>query len=160
VTNYWIFKVKDEVGGLYGRRGYAIFEHRTQEGFWAIKERSENGKPEVNLPLLKQGDHALFYLVHKDGGRFIGNCILDSAYTQLDETQKKLLIHRDFIDSDQGVFVTAVDKWSKPLPIECLKGKEAFAHRGGKVRSHFQGGIKKIDLMEYEAILHEHKLTF
>ncbi len=160
MINYWIFKVKDEVGGLYGRRGYNIFEHRTKEGFWAIKERSENGKQEVNIPLLKQGDHVLFYLVHKDGSRFLGSCIIDSAYTQLNETQTKMLVHHEFIDSDQGVFIKEVDKWSKPLPIECLKGKESLAHRGGKVGSHFQGSIKKIERVDYEAILHEHELVF
>jgi hypothetical protein len=157
LTNYWIFKVKDEMGGLYGRRGYVIFEHRTKEGFWAIRECSEKGKPEANIELLEKGDHAVFYLVGKGGSRFLGTCILDSGYTRLNAEQTKRIVHNEYIDSDQGVFIKEVDKWAKPLPVECLRGKESVGNFG----AHFQGSIKKIKRKEdYDALLHEHELVF
>jgi hypothetical protein len=160
LTNYWIFKVKDEVGGLYGRRGYVIFEHRAKEGFWAIKEQSARGKPEINIDLLEKGDHALFYLIGKGGSRFLGTCVLDSSYTQLDEEQTKQFVHIEYIDSDKGVFIKNVDKWVKPVPIEALRGKDTLAHKGGTVGAHFQGAIKKIERKDYSVILHEHELIF
>ena len=160
MTNYWIFKVKDEIGGLYGRRGYVIFEHRTKEGFWAIREQSERRKTEINLELLGKGDHAVFYLIGIGGSRFLGTCILDSNYTRLDEEQAKKLVHDEYIDSPQGVFVKNVDKWAKPVPVERLRGKESLAHRGGNVGAHFQGSVKKIERKEYGVILHEHELVF
>lgn len=161
MTNYWIFKVKDEAGGLYGRRGCDIFGHRTKEGFWAIRERSEDGKLEANVGFLEMGDYAVFYLVGKGGSRFLGTCVLDSGYTRLDAEQAKNIVHREYIDSNQGVFIKNVDKWAKPLPVECLRGKESLAHGGGNFGAHFQGSIKKIKRKEdYDAILHEHELVF
>jgi predicted RNA-binding protein with PUA-like domain len=159
MVNYWIFKVKDEVGGLYGRRGFNIFEHRTQECFWGIREFSEKGKREANIDLLKKGDYAVFYLVAKEGSRFLGTCILDSGYTRLDEEQAKKIVHREYIDCDQGVFLRDVDRWAKPLPIENLRGKDSFVAMGGKLGSFFQGSIKKIKHPEdYSTIIKEHKL--
>lgn len=159
VGNYWIFKVKDETGGLYGRRGNVIFEHRTEEGFWAIRERSENGKQESNVALLQKGDYALFYLVRKEGSIFVGTCVLVSGFTQLSEEQAKTLVHKEYIDWHQGVFIKDVDKWVKPLSIGYLRGKESLAQGGVNVGSHFQGSIKKISRNDYNAILHEHELV-
>jgi hypothetical protein len=113
--NYWVFKVRDEVGGIYGRAGMDIFLHRTSEGFWVIRECSPEGKPERNLSDLAKGDLALFYLVAKTGNRFIGACTVDSAYQKLDAERTKVLVHREFIDSPQGVFIKDVERWSKSL---------------------------------------------
>jgi hypothetical protein len=157
--NFWIFKVKDEMGGLYGRRGYVIFEHRAKECFWAIKERSENGKLEPNAALLKKGDRALFYLVGKGTSRFLGSCVLDSGFTQLSSEQAKFIVHKEFIDHDQGVFIKDVDKWPKPLLVDLLR-KESLVQQGINIGAHFQGSIKKIDRKDYDAILHEHELVF
>jgi hypothetical protein len=158
VANYWIFKVKDEVGGLFGRRGYVIFNHRTNEGFWAIRERTANGKLEARAFQLRKGDYALFYLVDKDSNRFVGTCILDSGFMELSEEQAKNLVHREFIDWNQGVFIKDVDTWAKSLPIKYLREKEASGQRAAKVGTHFQGSIKKINRQDYAAILHEHEL--
>ncbi len=161
MVNYWIFKVKDELGGLYGRRGWVIFDHRAKEGFWSIKERAE-GKPEPNAALLQKGDKAIFYLISKgkDESKFIADCTLDSEFVQLDEAQTTALVHREFIDSDQGVFIKDVHKWNKPLPVGNLKGKDGFVHRTCSVGSHFQGSLKKIEKIDYEAIMHEHECVF
>jgi hypothetical protein len=161
MVNYWIFKVKDEMGGLYGRRGWAIFDHRSKEGFWSIKERSE-GKPEPNTEQLQKGDKAIFYLIGKgkDESKFIADATIDSTFTQLDEAQTKQLVHPDFIDTDQGVFIKDVHKWGKSLPIGVLKGKDGLVHQTVNVGSHFQGRLKKIEKADYEAIMHEHECTF
>jgi hypothetical protein len=160
VTNYWIFKVKDEAGGLFGRMGYVIFDHRTSEGFWAIRERTVNGKPEAKVTQLQKGDYALFYLVDKEGGRFVGTCNLDSGFIQLSEEQAKKIVHREFIDWDKGVFIKDVEKWTKFLPIKVLREMESFGQRDAKVGTHFQGIIKKIDPKTYRAIIQEHELVF
>jgi hypothetical protein len=159
-TNYWIFKVKDEVGGIFGRRGFAIFEHRIKERFWCIKETDEKGRPQPNTDLLKKDDAVVFYLVGKGGSRFVGTAVLDSGYVQLNEEQTQGIVHRDFLDGDTGVFLKKVDKWAKPLPIESLRGKESWVAAGGKFGAYFQGSIKKMkDNEEYDIIIREHELT-
>ncbi len=159
VINYWIFKVKDEVGGIFGRRGFAIFEHRTREGFWALKEYDEKGHLDPNVGLLKKGDHVVFYLVGQGGSRFVGTCVLDSGFEKLDNEKAEQIVHRDYLDWDQGVFLKDVHKWVKPLPMECLRGKESFVPNGGKFGAYFQGSIKKIKTkQEFDTILREHEL--
>jgi len=158
-ANYWIFKVKDEVGGIFGRRGFAIYEHRMHDGFWALKERNEKGRLEENVSSLQKGDHALFYLVGQGGSRFLGTAVLDSGFEQLDEKKTKEIVHRDFLDWDTGVFLKDINRWAKPLPIESLHGKESFVPEGGKVKPFFKGTIKKISRQEYEIIYREHKLV-
>lgn len=158
MSNYWIFKVKDEEGGLYGRKGMDIFLHRTKEGFWGIREIDENGKRETNVTKLKKGDRVIFYLVDKNSSRFIGTCEIDSEYVQLDAEQAKKLVHREFIDPEQGVFIKNVDRWEKTLPIDMLRGEASFINRSGKFGPFFQGRIKKIKhVTDYEAIIAAHK---
>lgn len=157
-TNYWIFKVKDEVGGLYGRRGFAIYEHRMRDGFWGIREQNEKGRLEANVSLLKKGDHAVFYLVGLGGSRFLGTAVLDSGFETLDAEKAENIVHREYLDWDQGVFLKDINRWAKPLPMESLHGKESFV-KGGKFSPFFQGAIKKISIQEYKIILHEHELV-
>ena len=158
MTNYWIFKVKDEEGGLYGRKAMDIFLHRTKEGFWGIRELDENGKHETNASLLKKGDSALFYLVSKSSSRFIGSCVLDSDFLKLDAEQAKNIIHREFIDPDQGVFIKNVDRWAKTLSVDSLRDGSPSANRSSKFGSFFQGSIKKIkNTNDYQAIINAHK---
>jgi hypothetical protein len=157
--DYWIFKVKDEVGGLYGRRGFAIYDHRMRDGFWALREENEKGRLEANISLLKKGDYALFYLVGLGGSRFLGTAILDSGFEQLDAETAKNIVHREYLDWDQGVFLKDINKWVNPLPMEALRGKESFVADGGKISPFFQGAIKKISIQEYYIILREHELV-
>jgi hypothetical protein len=157
-TNYWVFKVKDEVGGLYGRRGFAIYDHRMKDGFWAIKEHNEKGKVDTNIGLLKKGDRAVFYLVGLGESRFVGTAVLDSGFVQLDAEKTEEIVHREFLDWDQGVFLKDICRWTKPLPIENLHGKESFVADGGKITPFFQGSIKGISRQTYETIFREHEL--
>jgi hypothetical protein len=158
-VNYWIFKVKDEVGGLFGRRAFAIFDHRANERFWALRELNEKGKLEAHLKELKEGDKVIFFLVEKGKSRFVGTCVLDSGFLTLDEEKEKEILHSDFIDWNQGVFLGKVDKWDKPLPAECLRDNPSFVHSGGNLGAFFQGSIKKIKRSEdFGAIIREHKL--
>ncbi len=158
--DYWIFKVEYEAGGLYGREGIDIFRHRSEEGFWGIREYTVKGKIQANVSLLKKGDCALFYLVTKEGGCFVGTCILDSGYEKLNEEQTKKIVHREYIDWDQGVFLNEVDKWAKPLPVECLREKVSFIRGGRNSGLFFQGPIKKIkNPADYRTIIREHRLT-
>ena len=159
LTDYWIFKVKDEVSGIFGRRGYNIFEHRIKERFWGLREFDAKGRKDPNLGLLKKGDCVVFYSVAKNGSCFVGNGVLDSGYVQLNEEQTKYLVHSEYIDTDKGVFLKEAKKWLKPLPIENLRGKESFAAMGGKLGAFFQGSIKKMKRREeYDVIIREHEL--
>ena len=157
--DYWIFKVKDEVGGLYGRRGFAIYEHRMRDGFWALREQNEKGRLEANISLLKKGDCVVFYVVGLGGSRFLGTAVLDSGFETLDVEQAKKIVHREYLDWDQGVFLKDINRWVKPLPMEALRGKESFVANGGKFSTFFQGSIKKISRKEYETIFSEHELV-
>jgi|SRR3990170_6498385 len=159
ITAYWVFKVKTEEGGLWRRTGLNIFEHRIKECFWGIHEYSENGRLDANVRGLKKGDCVVFYLVGKGGSSFLGTCVLDSDFEKLDPEKAKKIIHREYLDWDQGVFLKEVSKWAKPLPIECLRGKKSFVAGGGKFGSYFQGSIKKIKHREeYDTIVREHEL--
>jgi hypothetical protein len=160
VTNYWIFKVKTEEGGLYRRTGQDLFLHRTREGFWGIMEYNEKGRLEPNVENLKKDDCVLFYLVGVNGSSFLGSCVLASGFERLDPEKAKQIVHPEYLDVDQGVFLKEVDKWAKPLPIECLRGKDSFVGGGGKFGSYFQGCIKKIKHKEeYDTIISEHELN-
>jgi hypothetical protein len=158
--NYWIFKVKDEENAKYRRRGIDIFQHRISECFWSFPQFTETGKPTPHIMDLKTGDSVLFYLVNPLGSKFIGNCVLDSDYTTLDEETTKKLLHTEYIDHNQGVFLKNIDRWNKPLPVDQLKGKGSFVRGSGTFASFFKGSIKKIDSRkEYEAVISEHNLT-
>ena len=160
VTDYWIFKVKTEEGGLYRRTGLDLFQHRTREGFWGIMECNEKGHLEANLENLKKDDCVLFYLVGVNGSSFLGSCVLASGFERLDPERAKQIVHHEYLDGDQGVFLKEVEKWAKPLPIECLRGKDSFVGGGGKFGSYFQGSIKKIKHKEeYDTIIREHELN-
>jgi hypothetical protein len=153
-TNYWIFKVKDELGGLFARSGLEIFAHRTQDDFWGINRLTEKGKANTNVDLLRKGDHVIFYLVGKHGSRFLGTCLLDSGFEQLNEEDAKKVFHREYLDLKEGVFLKKVDKWTKALSLEYLKEKGL-----GSFGKYFQGNIKKIKRKEdFDAIIREHKL--
>jgi hypothetical protein len=158
-TNYWVFKVKDEVGGIYGRRGFAIFDHRSSEGFWALKTQDEKGRLDPNVGLLKKGDSVIFYLVGQGGSRFVGTCVLDSGFVKLDAEKAEQIVHREYLDWDEGVYIKEVKKWARPLPIESLRGKDSFVSVGGKFGAYFKGSIRKIkNKQEYETIIREHEL--
>jgi hypothetical protein len=153
LTNYWIFKAKDEAGGLYGRKGIEIFDHRIKEQFWGIREYTEKGKKETKLDALEKGDCVVFYLVGKYGGSFIGSCVLDSGYETLDEEQAKKIVHREYIDYNKGVFIKEIHKWAKHLPVESLRTAESF-HNYGNLGAYFQGSIKKIkNSSDYKALI-------
>jgi len=158
-TNYWIFKVTDEVGGLYGRRGFSIFEHRAKECFWGLREQDSKGKSQPYLDALKKDDAVIFYLVGKGGSRFVGTAILDSDYQQLPDELREKVIHSEYLDYGKGVFLKGVKKWDKPLPIEGLSGKESVVASGVKLTAYFQGSIKKIKKKEYELIFREHEFV-
>jgi hypothetical protein len=160
MASYWIFKVKTEEGGLYRRTGLDLFQHRTREGFWGIMEYNEKGRLEPNIENLKKDDRALFYLVGVNGSSFLGSCVLASGFEKLDSADVKKIVHQEYLDCDQGVFLKDVDKWVKPLPIENLRGKDSFVGGGGKFGPYFQGSIKKIKTREeYDLIISEHELN-
>jgi hypothetical protein len=110
--------------------------------------------------LLKKDDYAVFYLVGKGGSRFVGTCRLDSGYEQLNDEQKKGIVHAEYLDYEKGVFLRDVNKWGKPLPVESLRGKESFVTAGGKLGAYFQGSFKKLKSGEgYHIIVREHDLV-
>jgi hypothetical protein len=157
LTNYWIFKAKDEAGGLYGRKGIEIFDHRIKELFWSIRECTEKGKKETKLDALEKGDYVVFYLVGKYGSSFIGSCVLDSAYLTLDEEQAKKIVHREYIDYNKGVFIKEIHKWAKHLPVESLRTAESL-HNYANLGAYFQGSIKKMKSSnDYTALIALHK---
>ena len=159
MTNYWIFKVQEEVGGLYRRTGMDIFIHRIKECFWGIREYDKSGKLNSKVALPKEGDFVLFYLVGKEeGGSFVGTAVLDSGYVRLDDEQAKRVVHGEFVDCDQGFLLRQTEKWAKPLPVENLRGKGGFTSTGN-FGSFFQGNIKRIKRsQDYETIVEEHEL--
>ena len=160
-TKYWVFKVKEEVGGLYRRSGFEVYSHRMNDRFWGIREDSEKSKGAADLSQLEKGDFALFYLV--EPGReshFLGTASLDSGFEKLDTDKAKILIHKEFLDTDQGVFLTAIDKWEKHLSVECLRGKGPFGDGRVKFSPFFKGNVKKLGSREdYEIIISEHKIN-
>ena len=72
--------------------------------------------------------------------------------------ETKEIVHRDFLDWNQGVFLKNIRKWAKPLPMENLHGKESFVPDGERIVPFFQGNIKRISRKTYETIFREHEL--
>jgi hypothetical protein len=157
--NYWVFKVKEEAGGLYRRAGAELYGHRMQDCFWSFKEDPETGKLALDVEQLEKGDRVIFYFVEPNReSRFLGTAVLDSAFEKLEPQKAKRVVHKEFLDGDQGVFLTEINKWIKPLPVELLKGKGAFGDGRPKFGQFFKGNIKKLNgLEEYETILHEYQ---
>jgi len=156
LTDYWIFKVQDEAGGIFARRGIDLFEHRINEGFWSIRDYNENGKLNSKVSSLKKGDLAVFYLIDKEDSCFLGSCVLDSDCLRLDAEQTKKLVHREYLDSNQGVFLKSMTRWARSLPVNCLRGK---AVNGGNFSSYFQGSFKRLKHpQDFHTIIREHKL--
>jgi hypothetical protein len=159
LANYWIFKVKEETGGIYRIPGIDLYRHRMQDGFWGIREHTPDGRQEAHLEELKKDDCVLFYLVGAKGNSFLGTATLDSDYTKLDDEAAKEIFHSDFLDNYQGVFLRDIDKWGKPLPMEAFRGKDSFVPGGGKVGAFFKGYIKKIKHKEeFDMVIREHEL--
>jgi hypothetical protein len=158
-VDYWIIKVKTEEGGLWRRTGAEIFDHRTKEGFWGIREYDEKGRAEANARKLKKGDFAVFYLIGRDRSSFLGTAVLDSGFERLNPEKAREIVHREYLDCETGVFLKELCRWAKPLPMECLRGKDSFVVGGGKFGSYFQGSIKKIKHKgEFDTIVREHEL--
>jgi hypothetical protein len=156
-----VFKVKEEAGGLYRRSGIELYNHRMNDGFWGIREDSEKSKSAADLSQLEKGDCAVFYLVEPGReSRFLGTASLGSAFERLDAEKAKVLVHKDFLDTDQGVFLTAIDKWAKHLSVECLRGKGPFGNGRVKFSPFFKGSVKQLGgREEYEIIIQEHKMS-
>ena len=151
----------DEVGGLYGRRGFAIFEHRIKECFWGLREQDSKGKVQPNLDSLKKDDAIIFYLVAKGkgGSRFVGTALLDSGYQEVPQEKIQYIVHSEYLDYGKGVFLKEVNKWTKPLPIEGLSGKESVMASGVKLTAYFQGNLKKVSKREFDLIVREHEFV-
>jgi len=128
------------------------------ENFWEIRERTADGKRTANITYLKKGDIAVVYLVGMEGHCFLGTCVLDSGFRRLDREEAKKITHEEYLDWKRGVFFKDIDKWDKPLPIECLRGKVSFIPINGNYGSYLQGSVKRISKPDYDTIVREHEL--
>jgi len=157
---YWVFKVKQEVGGLYCRSGTEIYEHRMTDGFWGIKEDPAKSKSVDSLESLEKGDHVIFYLVEPgQESRFLGTATIDSNYHKIDSEKEAKIIHKAYLDCDQGVFLKEIDRWSSSLSVENLRGKGPFGDGRARFGPFFQGSVKLLESAEaFETIINEHKL--
>lgn len=156
--NYWIFNVKDAKNDKYTKTGLQIYDHRMPENFWGIRECTADGKITGNITYLKEGDIVVFYLVGMNGHCFLGTCVLASGFRRLGREEAKKIIHEEYLDWEQGVSLKRVDKWDKPLPIKCLRGKVSFVPIDGKYGLYLQGSVKKISKPDYDTIVREHEL--
>lgn len=158
-ANYWVFKVKEETGGLYLRPGADIYNHRMQDAFWSFREIVENEKSNSDIQQLQKDDNVVFYLIESGReSRFLGTALLDSTFEKLDAVKAKKIIHKEYLDFDQGVFLKSINKWVMPLPVDALRGKGAFGDGRAKFGQFFKGSIKKLNgIQEYETIIHEYK---
>jgi hypothetical protein len=74
-----IFNVKDDRNEKYSKKGIEIYEHRMHESFWGLRETTSDGRKAANIANLSEGDNVVFYLMGKEGRRFLGTCQLASA---------------------------------------------------------------------------------
>ena len=157
MTNYWVFKVTEEVGGLFLRSGIEIYNHRMQDAFWGINLNQEKTKTKAQQ--LEEGDHVVFYLVAKGHlNRFLGTAVLNSKLKNLDPDEAKNVVHKEFLDYESGVLLKSIDKWVNFVSVEDIRGKGIFA--SGKAFSQFfEGSIKKLkNQEEFNTIIQEYYL--
>lgn len=150
MTNYWIFKVKDDTNGKYTRKGIDIYKHRMKDKAWGLEECSEKGRRTANIGSLESGDRVLFYLCGKDGHCFLGTCSLNSRF------KKGMPFHEEYLDWKQGVLLTEIREWTRSLPIERLRGRVRFIPIGENYGSYIQGSITAISHEDYETVIREH----
>jgi hypothetical protein len=120
--------VADDENEKYSKRGIQIYNHRMRESFWGIKGVTKNGRKAANIDYLKKGDYVLFYLVGKGGQCFLGTSELASGFRSLEPDESARITHEEYLDWQQGVSLDkdTIHVWTKPLPIERLRGKVHF----------------------------------
>jgi hypothetical protein len=156
LISYWIFNVKDDENKKFSRKGIEIYEHKMQDMFWGLKGSAKGGKRVANISKLKRGDEVVFYLAGNGGQCFLGTCVLDSSFRELNLDEIRQLVHEEYLDWRQGVFITDIDRWTNPLSVERLRGKVSIVPRHENYGSFFQGSVKRVGKEDYEAIMREH----
>jgi len=151
MTQHWILTVKDEKIGTKKLDALSIYRQRMKDKFWGI------GEPAKNRRWLKTGDHVIFYLGGKNGGKFIGASILDSPYIELSKKEKEKLTHPPFFTATHGVKLGEIEEWDEPLSIYPLISKLNFIANKTNWGSHLQGSIKEIRSNDYTTIILEHE---
>jgi hypothetical protein len=153
MTNYWLFKVKDDSYRNITMKGIDIYKHRMQDKAWGLKTHSESGRRTANIDKLRRGDRVLFYLGGKDGHCFLGTCTLNSGFQNMIESA----VHEDYLDWKQGVLIKDIEQWENPLPIEQLRGKVHLVPIKGNYGSYIQGSITGISAEDHKTVIYENR---
>jgi hypothetical protein len=157
MTKYWIFNVRDDRNDQFSRKGIEIYEHNMKDGFWGLRGTVKDGKKAANVSRLRKGDKVVFYLVGSGGQCFLGTCVIDSAFRSLTLKEISVIVHKEYLDWNQGVFISDIDQWKNPLPIKQLRGKISVVPKGKNYGSYLQGSVKSISKQDYITIISEHE---
>jgi hypothetical protein len=150
LTNYWIFKVKDDSNEKYALKGIDIYRHRMkpQDEAWGIKEHAKNRRKAANVVQLESGDRVVFYLCGQDGHCFLGAAKLKTGFPLVE-----IAVHKDYLDWSLGVKLRDIEQWDSPVQIKALEGRVSFFAKGEKNwGSHLQGAVTKIPESDYRTI--------
>jgi predicted RNA-binding protein len=151
MTNYWIFVVTDSNIGNKQMMAKDTFDQCIKDQFWGI------GKKTANRKRLKKGDIVVFYLGGREGQMFLGNCRLDSKpvlVSKLDKKERRRLNRpRPFFSAEYGVYLTDIEVWPSPRPIQDLVSDLEFIRDKDRYWVHLQGGVRAISEDDYRIIV-------
>jgi len=147
MTKFWIFSVKGSRIKARKITGTEIYKQRMADKYWGIRKNARNRTK------LERGDLVIFYLTGKGGQMFLGTCTLDSAYHVLTRQERRRLIYGMFFRSAQGVRLTEIDRWDKPVSIRPLIKNLGFIKKPQEWECYLHGAIRRIPEQDYDTIV-------
>ncbi len=152
--NYWIFIVtqrKDSSGKLWS--GREILDTRLKDQFWGLGERTPNRKK------LQPGDRIIFYEGNPTKA-FVAEATLETGSFELTSAQKKQYDHGSSVFlTDYGVTLKNCRGFATAILAEKLLDTLTFIENKEYWYSYFQGGIRGISEVDYQAITGSHPTT-
>lgn len=112
-----------------------VYRHRMNDGFWGI----ETGR--MYYCQLKKGDPVVFYIAGKEGGKFAGTAILASNHQVVPAEQARRLLHPPFLDTTEGFFLTAIDRWEPTVEVRPLLKNLKMIRDQNNWQLSFRGSI-------------------
>lgn len=150
--NNWIFTVtkhKLNEGNLTAKE---IFNQRMTDSFWGLGEKTPNRKH------LKKGDKIIFYIGSPECS-FAGIATLKTDSFELNEEQKAQFGHgNSFYTSDYGVSLEDINIWNKEKSVKELLPNLDFIENKQYWGTYFQGGVRQIDIQNFEKIINSEKV--
>lgn len=146
---YFVFIV-NEGQGVHGKLpAREIYERLMRLGSWGIGERTPYRKE------LRKGSRVVFYQAGKGGQKFIGTATIASELRPMSNAQAatRRAVGIEPASYDLDLDLVSIDLWKNPKPVADMIQRLEFISNKDHFGVHFQGGVKRIDEVDYYTIV-------